>query len=127
MRCRDFVAGLLLAGAGRRRATRRREQQQRSGGPPHGAASSGRPMSRCGTNAKCRPALRLSAYRGRPEVIGAQSEWREGSEADVEPSSFRKYRQAFRNSFAAGVLPYLPLPKTERDWPCHLFRPRKNL
>ena len=27
MRCRDFVAGLLLAGAGRRRATRRREQR----------------------------------------------------------------------------------------------------
>ena len=27
MRCRDFVAGLLLAGAGWRRATRRREQQ----------------------------------------------------------------------------------------------------
>jgi putative ABC transport system substrate-binding protein len=27
-----------------------------------------------GTFAKCRPALRLSAYRGRPEVIGAQSE-----------------------------------------------------
>jgi hypothetical protein len=34
MRCRDFVAGLLLAGAGRRRATRRGEQQQRSGAPP---------------------------------------------------------------------------------------------
>ena len=33
MRCRDFVAGLLLAGAGRRRATRRGEQQQRSGAP----------------------------------------------------------------------------------------------
>jgi hypothetical protein len=39
MRCRDFVAGLLLAGAGRRRATRRGEQQQRSGAPQHGAAS----------------------------------------------------------------------------------------
>ena len=57
MRCRDFVAGLLLAGAGRRRATRRREQQHvgcnqatteislphwtdGARAPPHGAASS---------------------------------------------------------------------------------------
>jgi hypothetical protein len=56
MRCRDFVAGLLLAGAGRRRATRRREQQHvgcnqatteislphwtdGARAPPHGAAS----------------------------------------------------------------------------------------
>jgi hypothetical protein len=29
-----------------------------------------------GTHAKCRPALRLSVYRGRPEVIGAHSEQR---------------------------------------------------
>jgi hypothetical protein len=27
-----------------------------------------------GTNAKCQPALKLSAYRGRPELIGGQSE-----------------------------------------------------
>src|SRR5450756_1327434 len=27
-----------------------------------------------GTNAKCRPAPQLSAYRGKPEVIGAQAE-----------------------------------------------------
>jgi hypothetical protein len=70
MRCRDFVAGLLLAGAGRRRATRRREQQHvgcnqatteislphwtdGARAPPHGAASSGRPMSRCGTFRTC--------------------------------------------------------------------------
>jgi hypothetical protein len=31
-------------------------------------------MSASGTNAKCRLALKLSAYRGRPEVNGAQSE-----------------------------------------------------
>ena len=72
MRCRDFVAGLLLAGAGRRRATRRREQQHvgcnqatteislphwtdGAGAPPHGAASSGRPMSRCVKVCGCRP------------------------------------------------------------------------
>jgi len=46
MRCRDFVAGLLLAGAGRRRATRRVSNNS-ARAPPHGAASSGRPMSRC--------------------------------------------------------------------------------
>jgi hypothetical protein len=33
-----------------------------------------RKMSGSGTNAKYRLALKLSAYRGRPEVIGAQSE-----------------------------------------------------
>jgi hypothetical protein len=31
-------------------------------------------MTAIGTNAKCRLALILSAYRGGPEVIGAQSE-----------------------------------------------------
>jgi len=31
-------------------------------------------MSAIGTNAKCRLALKLSAYRVKPEVIGAQSE-----------------------------------------------------
>jgi hypothetical protein len=34
-------------------------------------------MSPVGTFAKSRPALNLSAFRGRPEVIGTQSEWRD--------------------------------------------------
>jgi hypothetical protein len=33
--------------------------------------------SESGRNAKCRPALKLYAYLGRPEMIGAQSEWRD--------------------------------------------------
>jgi hypothetical protein len=33
--------------------------------------------SEFGTNAKCRPALKLSAYRGGSEVIGARSERRD--------------------------------------------------
>jgi hypothetical protein len=33
--------------------------------------------SESGTNAKCRPALKLYAYRGRLEMIGAQSVWRD--------------------------------------------------
>jgi hypothetical protein len=31
-------------------------------------------MSETGPNEKCRPALKLSAYQGKPEVIGAQPE-----------------------------------------------------
>src|ERR1700757_2309523 len=30
-----------------------------------------------GTNAKCRPAQKLSVFGGRPEVIGMRSEWRD--------------------------------------------------
>jgi hypothetical protein len=84
MRCRDFVAGLLLAGAGRRRATRRREQQHvgcnqamteislphwtdGARAPPHGAASSGRPMSRSGTKRTYRVRKVMSAFGGNAE------------------------------------------------------------
>ena len=30
-----------------------------------------------GTNAKCRPARKLSAFRGKPEMLGTRSEWRD--------------------------------------------------
>jgi len=42
--------------------------------------------SEFGTNAKCRPALKLSAYRGGSEVIGARSERRDWPFADVAGS-----------------------------------------
>jgi len=36
-----------------------------------------------GTFETCQPARQLSANRGRPEVIGAWSEWRDGPIADI--------------------------------------------